>query len=432
MGSAGLAHGAHFRVGFAKQNITPTKATPMWGYGARHATLSTGVRDPLYAKAIVIDTGATKLAIVGLDLGRGPRDDMMHRIRQEIKKEAGIEFVLISGSHTHHGPVIELIDEPGGGHGTYDDAVAYAAELEQKLIRTILTAANNVQDATIGWNAKSIELNRNRHSKFDPKPVDPELGVIRFDSSDGEPLAMVVNFAAHPTTLPAEDLRFSADWPGQMMNAVEAQLATPCVFIQGAAGDLSTRQSDGSRGHKAFGEAVARQVVDVWQQITPQPPKRPSIAGRDNEFTFDARLPVGNPVVKLVLGRAFFPELAHAVVRDDVAKNKIKANLATVLINGELALVGASGEFFCEHANRLKQRSRAAETFFFGYCNGHNMYFPTIEAAAEGGYGADPTVSWVSLGAGEQMMNRALINIYEMSGAFRFELPLGNAFKATD
>jgi hypothetical protein len=46
------------------------------------------------------------------------------------------------------------------------------------------------------------------------------------------------------------------------------------------------------------------------------------------------------------------------------------------------------------------------------------MYFPTIEAVSEGGYGADAAVSPVEIGAGEQMMNRALVNIYTMLGKF--------------
>jgi hypothetical protein len=46
------------------------------------------------------------------------------------------------------------------------------------------------------------------------------------------------------------------------------------------------------------------------------------------------------------------------------------------------------------------------------------MYFPTIEAASEGGYGGDASVSPVEIGAGEQMMNRALVNIYTMQGRF--------------
>jgi hypothetical protein len=49
------------------------------------------------------------------------------------------------------------------------------------------------------------------------------------------------------------------------------------------------------------------------------------------------------------------------------------------------------------------------------------MYFPTIEAASEGGYGGDATVAPVQIGAGEQMMNQALINIYTMLGKFPSE-----------
>ena len=92
--------------------------------------------------------------------------------------------------------------------------------------------------------------------------------------------------------------------------------------------------------------------------------------------------------------------------------------MTTVLLNGNLALVGGSGEFFCNHANRLKQRAYVPNTLFFGYCNGHDMYFPTIEAASEGGYGGDPTVSPVAVGAGEIMMNDALVNLYTMLGKF--------------
>jgi hypothetical protein len=246
-----------FRAGFAKQDITPTKPTPMWGYGARQAALSTGVRDPLYAKALVIDVGSEKLALVGLDLGRAPREDMLVRIREAIRQSCGVGMSLIVGSHTHHGPVIELLDEPGKGRGAFDDAVAYATELEQKIIAAIEQAAADVRPAKIGWGAKPVDLNRNRHSKIEPKPVDRELGVIRLDGLDGNPIAVIVNFAAHPTMLEVSDLRFSAEWPGQMMNAVEAELGAPCLFLQGALGDLSVQKTDDIRDIETFGQALA-------------------------------------------------------------------------------------------------------------------------------------------------------------------------------
>ena len=57
--------------------------------------------------------------------------------------------------------------------------------------------------------------------------------------------------------------------------------------------------------------------------------------------------------------------------------------------------------------------------FFFGLCNGYHQYFPTIEAVSEGGYGADTTVSPVEIGAGEAMMNQALVWLYQMRGKIR-------------
>ena len=51
-----------------------------------------------------------------------------------------------------------------------------------------------------------------------------------------------------------------------------------------------------------------------------------------------------------------------------------------------------------------------------GYCNGYHQYVPTIEASAEGGYGADRLVSPVEVGAGERMTDTELIWLYEMAG----------------
>ena len=74
---------------------------------------------------------------------------------------------------------------------------------------------------------------------------------------------------------------------------------------------------------------------------------------------------------------------------------------------------------FHKHAMRLRERCYLDHTFFFGYCNGHSLYFPTIEGVSEGGYGADEPVAPVQVGAGEEMMNQALINIYELTGKIR-------------
>lgn len=405
-----------FRAGFAQRDVTPQAATPMWGYGARNDALSEGVKDTLWAKALVIEAGGDKAALVGLDIGRGPTARQMERIRAEVREKAGVSWVLISGSHTHHGPVIELIDEPGKGQGRFDDAVAYADRLTDLLIEAIVEAAENAVDAKMGWGSADTDLNRNRHTRREPKPRDPELAVVRFDNLAGEQIALMVNFAAHPTILPYSDLRFSADWPGVMNNVLEARLNAPAFFLQGAAGDLSPNTSDQRRGIDGFGTAVAERTLEINKDIVTSVPEHPRIQAKLDTFTFDMRVDFSKPVVRGAFRMSFFDELLAFL--DEMPDNKIHPEMTTLLLNGELALVTGSGEFFCQHANRLKAASKAPKTLFIGYCNGHHLYFPTLEGIEEGGYGADPAVAWAEPGAGEKMIDLALENIEELTAAF--------------
>jgi len=410
----GVADESAFKVGFAKRDVTPQSATPMWGYGDRHAMLSQGTADPLMAKAVVIEAGNERLAIVGMDIGRGPTAAMMAQIRKAVAKEAGVGQVMIAGSHTHHGPVIELTDHEGFGKGKFDDAVVYAKRLPKLLIDAIVEAKNNVVPARIGVAKKNLELNRNRHTKRTPKPTDPMLAVIRFDDAAGKPIVVIANFAAHPVTMNTTVRKFSPDYPGAMQNRVEESLKTNCVFMQGAAGDMSPNR--GELTGKQYGEALGDVVVKLAHSVETKAPKTPSIQAKVNRFKFKSRVDFSNPILAALYERAFFPELVRNFTQEFVGG--VEPELTTVLLNGDLALVGGSGEFFCNHFNQLKQRAYVNDTLFFGYCNGHHMYFPTIEAASEGGYGGEATVSPVQIGAGEQMMNQALINIYTMLGRF--------------
>ena len=410
-----------FEVGAADRDITPPPGIPMWGYGARHAELSQGALDPLMAKAIVIAAGNDKVALVGIDLGRGPTDAMMKMIRDEIAAKAGIRHVLITGSHTHHGPVIELVDEPGLGKGKFETAIVYCQKLPHLLIEAILGADKNKKPARLGIATEAVTLNRNRHTKRQPKATDAMLAVMRFDDLAGNPIAVLVNFAAHPVMTQEKLLKYSADYPGFLKNKVEAALSTRCAFMQGAAGDMSPNPDPGPWEPKSFGENLAGHVIALAQSVHTEVPAHPSVKGTVDTFRFKTRVDLKDPRVVGIFERQFFPEITHAYAKE--FGESLVAELSTVLINGEIALVGGSGEFFCNHANRLKARSYVKNTLFFGYCNGHCMYFPTIEAASEGGYGADPGISLAEIGAGERMMDRALMNIYRLQGKFARERP---------
>lgn len=408
-----IADDGDFKVGFAQKDITPQVPTPMWGYGARGDRLSEGTLDPLMAKAIVIEAGEDRLAMVGLDLGRAPTPAMMEVIRTTIREKAKIEHVLIVGSHTHHGPVLELLNRDGFGKGRFDAAIGYLESLPEMLASTIVEATSKLQPARMGVNTAEVPYNRNRQTKRKPAARDPLLSVMRFDDVTGKPIGVLVNFAAHPVMTDPRILKFSADYPGYMMNHVEKEFGAPCVFIQGASGDLSANAIN-VEGPSGFGEQLGQECVKLAKAVETSEPRRPSIQGKVDRFHFTTRIDLNNPAVSFAYGRAFFPELIRAYAEE--YKDGMHPELNTIVLNREIALVGGSGEFFSNHAVRLRDRSYLTNTLFFGYCNGYMNYFPTIEAVSEGGYGADAPVSPVQIGAGEQMMNRALINIYSMLG----------------
>jgi len=406
------------KAGAAKRDITPQEPVPMWGYGERHAELSIGTLDPLQAAAVVLQVGSRKLAIVGLDLGRSPSEKSLQRIRDRIKSEAGIEHSFIAGSHTHHGPVLELSDEKGKGKGRFDAAIRYYQQMEDGIVAAIVEADKSLVPVKLASGANEIDgFNRNRHTKLQPPPVDRTLAILRFDdASTDKPIAVLVNFTGHPTSISAKTLEFSADYVGAMKRTVEMEIGGTAIFMQGASGDISINK--GAHGdHVAFGQALGREVVKLASSLKPAIANKPSLEVKEERFRFDSRTDLNNPLVRVAYSVAFFPELVANFIEEYA--DGVRPRLTVALLNGDIALVGASGEFFCQHAVRLRERARTSQLFFFGYCNGYHQYFPTIEAAAEGGYGADSQVAPAEVGAGERLMNTALTWLFQMQGKLK-------------
>ena len=385
---------AGFRAGAARRDITPEGPTPMWGYGARHDMLSQGALDPLLAKALVLEAGGEKVAVVSLDLGRGPTAPMMEEIRRETAKR-GIKHHLICGSHTHHGPVIELTNQEGFGKGKFDAAVAYSEKLPKLIVEAIAEADDKLQPARIGVGHAELPLNRNRQWKKPNPPTDQLLSVVRVDSTDGKPIAVLVNYTGHPVMTDGRVLKFSADYPGFLQKSVEAALGGTCMFIQGASGDMSVSAPEGKKTPQQFGELIGEHAIRVAKGIETRVPEHPSIHGKVDRFLFASRTNFKSAVVQAGYSKAFFPELIRNMARD--LEKGIDPELSTVLLNGEIGLVGASGEFFCNHANRLRERAGLPHLLFVGYCNGHHL--------------------------GEVMMNRALANLFRFKGKFPPQAP---------
>ena len=210
-------------------------------------------------------------------------------------------------------------------------------------------------------------------------------------------------------------MEFSADYPGHMMRAVEAEAGGVCIFMQGAAGDLSALP-DGGRSAERMGSQLAAEVLTALSEMQPVAVADARVASREDDFQFASRVDFSSPLALAAYSQAFYPEIVEAAAVEFA--DGVRPHLTTVFLAGvgfEVAFAGVSGELFCDLGLRLKARA-PAPTMVFGYCNGHQLYFPTIEAAAMGGYGGDSTVAPIEVGGPEAMIDRALIRIFEMRG----------------
>lgn len=96
--------------------------------------------------------------------------------------------------------------------------------------------------------------------------------------------------------------------------------------------------------------------------------------------------------------------------------------VTTALINNQIAIATFPGEPFVDFQINWRDRCPVRTSVLAGYTNGYYGYFPTIAAASRGGYGAASAATWVEVGMGERIIDRAVARVYEFQGLLS-ELP---------
>lgn len=416
--AAELGGAQTFQAGAAKVELEPSLGMPMSGYGARTG-VSNGVIDPVQARALALSDGTRTIALVTLDLVFPIELPEMDRIRAAVRAR-GIDEVIFHASHTHSGPTYSANRE------AYDRAV-------DRIQQAILAAAAAKAPATMGtgWGVSYIGHNRRRISldgaaqmywrnetKISTFPVDPSVGVIRIDGAGG-PLAVLVSYACHPVVLGPGNLKYSADYPSVMREAIERGMGgkTMAFFLQGAAGDINpyydktTAQEDAIARMQETGRTLGEEALRVARRIQPQPAVHPRIQWKTVVLAAVSRWNVSK--LRTVLNERYRLDEARAA---RLLREKMDLPVTALVINNELAFVTMPGEPFVEFQMQLRATSPIPNTYLLGYSNGAFGYFPTIAAAARGGYGANSTSTQVEAGAGERMLNTGLISIYELMG----------------
>lgn len=407
------------RLGVAFRDITPEPGVMMWGYSEGGLRLAEGVRDPLFAKALVFQAGEATVGWVVLDMGRTPAPDMCASIRSRAK-DAGIGHVILSATHTHSGPFLEL---PGFPH---------LQGIEDGIVAALTEAHAALQPVRMGVGRTRIDIAHNRRVIRDGKcymrwrnaereptaPLDQEAGVVRFDREDGSPLAALVNYACHPVIFGPDNRRYSADWPGEMCRQIKEVTGADAVFVQGGCGDINPyldKMSLAEGAEEAVqgeGRKAAEAVLAVWADTATTAPAAPSLAYSEQRVPVGLRWDTADPKQVEILRGVYGP--AYDLYMKGVSQD-LAVPLAVLTLNNALALAFFPGEMFVQFQLDLKTRSPLANTLCCGYANEFHAYFPTVRDAACGGYGGS-LATYVGLGAGDKLVTQAAIAIGEMTG----------------
>lgn len=338
-------------AGAAKVEITPPVGTPLNGYGARMGRPSLGVHDPLWARALYLDDGETSIFLVNLDLCMVNRE-LRARVLELAPPSVPRENIILTATHTHNGM---------GGMHRYLPLRAVAGDfMPEVLEQTAQHIAQAMRDAfaakeraAIGYATTDQDvLSSNR--RVSGGPIDKQLGVIRVDDADGNALALLCNFAGHPTSVgDADTFNFSADYCGYYYKTAE-ELSTPgCVamFLNGAEGNQTIGNPEGKEGWErteSVGRLLAVRAKGVANKIT------------CGEATL--RLTYAEPRLPASIANNFMPE---ATV------------LQTLEIN-DLVMNFVPGEPVVEIGQELRRRVLARgykAQFTVGLSNDYLMYF---------------------------------------------------------
>jgi neutral ceramidase len=355
---------AELLAGVGKVDITPdVKASkvPLGGYAARRAAPATGVHDPVYARALVIQNGNVKVAVVSLDLCFLPAN-----IRSDVAAELAsahvtlpTEDLFLAATHTHCGPD-PLAMHAGNTFSNLPGWTPYDEQLRrftaQKIVDAIRAADSHLIPVKIGSaTVQTTALNRNRRGDV---TVDPGLTVLKVIKSDGSAMAAIVNFAAHPTLYDDKMMEISADWPGVMTADIEKQMGpdTVCLFLNGAEGDASPNGVDAEKGDDkvtTYGHTMSKTALDLLANVPVSPDATVEIHA--TQVTLPPRKPSAMFIIAAgQLGAT--PETARALVNGLMPTT----TQLTFVRLGDLLLMGFPCEPSAEIGLAAKEAARKA------------------------------------------------------------------------
>ena len=445
------------QIGAAEIDITPPIGHRMAGYFDER--LSTGIHDPLHAKALVLKRGPEQIALVFCDLV-GVSLTVTTNARAQASQKTGIPVsnIMICATHSHTGPLFDDVRR----YYFHQAAVAkfgkdpqekiyYPDFLIERLVKVIARAQAKLHPAQLEagiTQQEGLTFNRRYWMKngkvaFNPGqlnpnivrpagPSDPDVGILlardlpkvgtRSTASQipsALPFAGVTVFAMHSDTV--SGTLYSADYAYYLQETLRHTFGKRFIsaFGAGTCGDLNhinVNKKEPVKGPEVaerLGTTLGQAVLRASTSLTPI--TSPSLAVRSTKLTVplqdvtpeqlaDAR----SKIDKLGDTNTDFFIKVVAVKTLDLAMRgpTWPMEVQVFRLDADHAIVCLPCEIFVELGLAIKQASPFKHTIVISICNDRPSYIPTKKAFTEGSY--EITNARVKPGAGEMLVEAAL------------------------
>jgi len=447
------AGGGVFRAGAAAVDASPRKL-PAIVNGYTFERVVNVVRDPLYARCLVLGDGTTRLAIVVVDICVMPRD-LIDRAKQRASELTGIpvDRMLVSATHTHSAP------SAMGALGSRADA-DYVEYLPGRIAEAVRLAAGNLAPARIGWAvADASEYTHSRRWIMRPDrvgtdpfgrrcerarlcpgyqnpgavgpagPVDAALSLVSVETPEGRPMALLANFGLHYFHAAPISAGFYGRFARQMTKLLGAEDQEPAfvaMMSQGTSGDqmyMDYSRPDPKWDIDSYTRAVAQVAFEACRKIDHR--DGASLAMAERVLRLRRRVPDAERLawarqrVAAMQGRRpknrpeIFAREQIYLHEEPAAELKLQA-----LRIGELGVTAIPCEVYGITGLKLKALGPLVPTLNITLANGEEGYIPPPEQHVLGGYStweartagleeqAEPKIVEAVLGLLEQVAGR--------------------------
>ncbi|MES2373359.1 MAG: neutral/alkaline non-lysosomal ceramidase N-terminal domain-containing protein [Bacteroidota bacterium] len=451
------SHESLLKGALAQTNITPPIGCRLAGHF--YESISTGIHDSLWAKAMVIQQENKKFAFVFCDL-IGLTAKISSKARSIAAAKTGIPFanILIAATHSHTGPLFygfqreyfhnKALAKGKDPHETND----YPEFLVNQIVKALVQANNNILPVSIEVGTtkqEGIAHNRRYHMKngdvlFNPGPlnpdivspagpVDPALGVLLLRDLKSKKLqGGLTVFGMHADGVGGTEI--SADYPYYLEQSLKTQFGKKFIsaFALGPSGDINhidVKKDEpiySSSNPENFGKKIAQAVINKVPGL--RPVNKPALTMLSSKIILPLQVPTKDQIdsARAIINALYEEKESGEYVKRaggeagdflkrvemskyiNLAERKsgVEVEVQVFRIDSETAIVGLPGEIFAELGLAIKKQSPFTNTIVMTVCNDKTSYIPTRKAFTEGSY--EVTNSIIKPGGGEMLVETSV------------------------